>query len=136
MKSLRSLLLALACLGLFALTASADTNTVKTVAKLVDVAKAEELIKDKKVIVLDVRTAAEFAGGHISGATNLDFRDKKFKELVAKLPKDKTYLVNCAAGRRSAAACELLSQMEFKTLFDLKGGMQAWEAAGKPVEKP
>ena len=73
-KLIFSLLITLA---LAATAALADTNTVKGVTKskvqLVDAAKAEELIAAKKVVVLDVRTAAEFASGHIGGATNLDF---------------------------------------------------------------
>jgi len=143
MYLLRAILFATVLTLAFAKSAVADdTNANKTlpaskksVAQLVDPAKAAELIAAKKVIVLDVRTSAEFAAGHIGGATNLDFRDKDFKANIAKLPKDKNYLVNCAAGTRSAKACELMTTMEFKTLYDLKGGMRAWEAAGKPVAK-
>ncbi|MDB6065948.1 MAG: Rhodanese-related sulfurtransferase [Pedosphaera sp.] len=107
----------------------------KTPTQLVDVSKADKLIAEKKVVVLDVRTPAEFAHGHIAGATNLDFRDAEFKAKVAKLDKNQPYLVNCAAGGRSAKACEAMGQLDFKVLYDLQGGMSAWEKAGKPVEK-
>ena len=125
--------------------AFADTNApanpptkqadAKKTAKVIDATEAEKLIADKKVVVLDVRTAAEFAAGHIGGATNLDFRAKDFRAKVEALPKNQAYLVNCAAGVRSAKACEIMGELQFKTLFDLKGGMKAWEAAGKPVAK-
>jgi rhodanese-related sulfurtransferase len=103
--------------------------------KLVEVAEAEKLIADKKVVVLDVRTAAEFAAGHLKGATNLDFYDKDFEAKLAKLDKTQPYLVNCAVGGRSARACNAMSKLDFKSVFDLKGGIAAWEKAGKPVEK-
>jgi rhodanese-related sulfurtransferase len=107
----------------------------KSAAELVNPARAEKLVAEKKVVVLDVRTPAEFAAGHIAGATNLDFRDKEFKAKVAKLDKNQPYLVNCAAGGRSARACEAMGQLDFKVLYDLQGGFTAWEKAGKPVKK-
>ena len=107
----------------------------ETPTQLVDVSKAEKLVAEKKVVVLDVRTPAEFAKGHIAGATNLDFRDAEFKAKVAKLDKNQPYLVNCAAGGRSAKACEAMGQLDFKVLDHLQGGMTAWEKAGKPVQR-
>jgi rhodanese-related sulfurtransferase len=100
-------------------------------------AEAEKLIadKDKKVVVLDVRTPEEFAAGHIAGATNIDFNADDFQKKLEQLPKDQTYLVNCAIGGRSAKACKLMNQLDFKSVYNLKGGMNAWEDAGKPVTK-
>jgi 3-mercaptopyruvate sulfurtransferase SseA len=66
----------------------------------VDVAEWEKLRKDSKVVVLDVRTAEEFADGHMPGAINLDIRGGKFAETLAGLDKSKTYLVHCAVGGR------------------------------------
>lgn len=121
---------------------AADTNApaaaapaAKKAATLVETEAAEKLLADKKIVVLDVRTADEFAAGHIAGATNLDFRAPDFKAKVAALPKDRVYLVNCAVGGRSARACELMGTLAFPTIYDLKGGIRAWQAAGKPLVK-
>ena len=95
----------------------------------------EKLIAAKKVIVLDVRTPSEFANGHIAGATNLDFHAPDFQARLEKLDKHQTYLVHCAVGGRSARAGALMSTLDFDSVYDLKGGLGAWEKAGKPVVK-
>lgn len=56
--------------------------------------------------VIDVRTAAEFAQGHIAGAINIDVETADFDSSVSLLDKSKTYLVYCHSGRRSAIAAE------------------------------
>ena len=89
----------------------------------------------KKVVVLDVRTPEEFAAGHIAGATNVNLNGKDFQERLEKLDKSQAYLVHCAVGMRSARACKKMNELEFKTLYDLKGGLTAWKKDGKPVTK-
>jgi rhodanese-related sulfurtransferase len=105
------------------------------VFKNADVAEFDKLRADKKNVVLDVRTKKEFDAGHIPGAVNLDVNAPDFGEKVAKLDKSKTYLVHCAAGRRSVKACETMGKLDFPKLVNLEGGLTAWEKAGKPVEK-
>ena len=92
--------------------------------------------KAKDAVVIDVRTPEEFKAGHVPGAVNIDIGDKDFDKKVAALDKDKTYLVHCARGGRSAKAVERIqSTTKLDKLFDFSGGMIAWEKAGKPVEK-
>jgi rhodanese-related sulfurtransferase len=86
-------------------------------------------------IVLDVRTKEENRAGRIPGSVQLDIMSDDFEKELAKLDKKKTYLVHCAVGGRSARACKKMGQLGFKELYNLEGGMQAWEKAGKPVEK-
>jgi phage shock protein E len=93
------------------------------------------MIADKKVVVLDVRTPAEFASGHIEGAKNIDIHGKTFQTTLEQLDKDQPYLVHCAVGMRSAKACTVMSHLQFKTVYDLKGGLDAWKKAGNPVVK-
>lgn len=101
----------------------------------VGVADFEKLWQEKKYPVLDVRTEDEFKDGHIPGAVNLDVLDNSFEKKVAALDKSKTYLVHCAAGRRSANAAEEMKKLGFKSVVDLAPGFNGWKAAGKPVEK-
>src|SRR5687768_600257 len=101
----------------------------------VGVEEFEKLWKEKKGVVLDVRTAKEYQAGHIPGAVNIDINASDFEKKLADLDKGKTYLVHCASGVRSVRACEKMNRMEFKQLINLQGGMKAWEKAGKPVEK-
>lgn len=122
---------------------AADKPAAKTPAEApaskrfrnIDVAEWETLRKDPKVVVLDVRTAEEFADGHMQGAINLDIRGGKFAETLAGLDKSKTYLVHCAVGGRSAKACGQMDGLKFEKVLNLSGGITAWEAAGhKPVK--
>lgn len=95
----------------------------------------EKLRADKKNVVLDVRTPKEFAAGHIPGAVNIDFNAPDFEQKVAKLDPNKTYLVHCAGGVRSSKACTKLSSLKFPNLYNLDGGLKAWERAGNKTEK-
>ena len=99
-------------------------------------AQAEKILsKDKKIVVLDVRTPKEYAASHIAGATNLDFYSPEFEKQLSALDKDKSYLVHCAVGGRSAKARDKMQQMNFKSIYHLEGGIKEWEKEGKPVEK-
>ena len=101
----------------------------------VGVEEFEKLIAAKTNLVLDVRTAKEFEAGHIPGALNIDVNSPDFAKKVSALDKSKTYLVHCAAGVRSAKACNLMDQAAFTSLVNLEAGFKGWERAGKPVVK-
>ena len=101
----------------------------------VDAEKFEQMSKQTGVVILDVRTAQEYAQGHIHGAVNLDINATDFAQKVAQLDKNTTYLVHCRSGTRSTRACNEMAGLEFPKLYNLQGGFVAWEAAGKPVEK-
>ena len=103
--------------------------------KKISADEAEKLMKEKKVIVLDVRSPQEFAAGHISGSTNINVRSQDFAKRVSELDKNQTYIVHCARGVRSADACEKMKALQFKSLYDFSGGFDAWTKAGKKVEK-
>jgi rhodanese-related sulfurtransferase len=98
-----------------------------------DVQEFAELIADSNVVVLDVRTAAEFAEGHIQGAILIDQGQSDFMEKAkATLPTDKTIAVYCRSGRRSANAAGRLADVGYKCV-NLKGGIIAWQGANMPV---
>lgn len=90
-----------------------------------------EALKQKDTVILDVRTPAEFNGGHIPGAKNLDLMGPAFAQEVARLDKDKTYLVYCRSGNRSGAACGLMAKQGFEKLNNLRGGIAAWQGPVK-----
>lgn len=98
-----------------------------------DVQGFSELITDSNVVVLDVRTAAEFAEGHIKGAILIDQGQSDFVEKAkAALPVDKKIAVYCRSGRRSANAAGKLADIGYKCV-NLKGGIVAWKEVGMPV---
>jgi rhodanese-related sulfurtransferase len=124
MKKILTLLLA--ALGLT--TACGQDNFENT-----DVQGFAELVADTNVVVLDVRTVAEFAEGHIDGAILIDQGQSDFVEKAkSALPTDKKIAVYCRSGRRSANAASRLADIGYKCV-NLKGGIIAWKEAGKAV---
>ena len=129
---MKSLLCFVVTLSLFAFTQFANAADAKNIT----IDEAAKLVSSNtNVVVLDVRTPREFEAGHIKGATNINFNDKEFAKRVAALDKNKTYIVHCAAGGRSAKACEQIKTMDFKNMLHMNQGFNAWKEAGKPIEK-
>jgi phage shock protein E len=127
-------LAALAAL-LWAATAAGggDAQPVATVGA--EALLARQAAGDPALVVLDVRTAEEFAAGHVPGAINVphDQLQGRLGELAAL--RDKDLVVYCKSGRRSGLALEVLGKQGYTRLSHLDGDMQGWEAAGRPVEK-
>jgi rhodanese-related sulfurtransferase len=116
-------------------SSQAPRSKPASATRKVDVSEFEKLWQNKSNTVLDVRSAKEFAAGHIPGALNLDVNAPGFEQKLRELKPEKTYLVHCAAGVRSARACDIMSRHGLTNLVDLAPGFRAWEKEGKPVEK-
>ena len=92
-------------------------------------------IAEQDVVLLDVRTAEEYNDGHIQNAINIDVKQDGFiEEAKSTLPADKTILVYCRSGKRSANAAGMLAKEGFNVV-NLEGGIMAWKDAGMPIEK-
>lgn len=76
-------------------------------------------------VIIDVRTPAEFAGGKLPGAKNIDIFSKDFTNQIDKLDKDKTYLLYCRSGNRSGQACNIMAGLGFTKLYNLAGGVMS-----------
>ncbi|MEE4302251.1 MAG: rhodanese-like domain-containing protein [Pseudomonadales bacterium] len=101
-----------------------------------DVEVREALAQDPAVVILDVRTPAEYASGHIPGALNIDVDDDSFAARIAELDRSTRYLVHCSANvpeGRSARAMSTMTKLGFERLGNLVGGYAAWTAADGPV---
>jgi len=95
--------------------------------KNLNVEQFEKMRAGKTNVVLDVRTQKEYDAGHIPGAVLIDWNSPEFEKKVAALDKEKTYLVHCAAGGRSAKAIDALVRSGFQgKLVNLAGGITAW----------
>jgi len=115
-----------------------DTSDNTTpVYRNVSAAEADQLIADHAddtgFVILDVRTAAAFAAGHLAGAVNLDYYADDFRDRLDRLDKAKTYLVYCASGGRSGSTMTIMEELGFQTVYNLTGGLSAWTAAGYPT---
>ena len=125
--------------GRAAATTASPTPLVSSVGpaaspvQLVDVAKGVALAADPSVVVIDVRTPAEFAEGHIARAQVVDVSAADFPDQISKLDPSATYLVYCHSGNRSGQATAFMATLGFSSVYDLDGGIIAWQAAGAPL---
>jgi rhodanese-related sulfurtransferase len=103
--------------------------------KEVDTAAALQLINHKNAVVLDVRESSEYDAGHVLNAKLIPLG--KLKERMGELEKykDQHILVVCRSGNRSGTACFLLGKQGFAQVYNLAGGVQAWQKSKLPLEK-
>jgi rhodanese-related sulfurtransferase len=89
--------------------------------------------KGAQQVVLDVRSAREFASGHVPSARHFPFWSAPFRRVPAK-PDDRL-VVYCGHGPRAEMAVRALRARGFRNLLLLRGHMSAWRRAGLPVER-
>ena len=86
-------------------------------------------------LVLDVRDGEEYAAGHLPRARHIPLRElSKRVDEIGKF-KAKSVIVTCKSGTRAGLACRLLKQAGFANVYQLKGGVAAWQQASLPIEK-
>ncbi|MFH1647176.1 MAG: rhodanese-like domain-containing protein [Chloroflexota bacterium] len=111
----------------------------EAVTRDVSPAEAYALIQDnrnnKDFVILDVRTPAEYSGGHLENAVNVDSSAADFRDRINGFDKNQTYLVYCRTGARSAAARDAMMGLGFKNVYNMTGGIMDWQAADYPVVK-
>lgn len=98
--------------------------------KALGVEEFAEMAAKKDVRLVDVRTAAEYAEGHLAGAENIDVKDTLFAERIKGV--EGKVAVYCRGGRRSLKAAEMLADQGC-TVYNLDGGILAWQKAGNPT---
>lgn len=86
-------------------------------------------------VIVDVRTPAEYAAGHLEGATNIDVEAADFGSKIGKLDKSKSYFVYCRSGNRSAQAITQMKAAGFTHLIDGGAMTAAAKTAGKNIVK-
>jgi rhodanese-related sulfurtransferase len=96
----------------------------------------ENAVQVAGVQLVDVRTPQEFKDGYIKSAVNANWQnEQQFTAVVNKLDKAAPVYVYCLSGVRSGKAADWLAANGFKKIINLEGGIKAWLAAGKKVEK-
>ena len=128
--------------------------------KQIDPNQANEVLKsDSNAVYIDVRTADEFANGHVPGAVNIPVMNPDpvsrrmtpnpqfLDSVAASYAKDKKIICGCQMGGRSQHAADLLEQAGFSDVSNMKGGFggakdpmgrlvaPGWLQSGFPIEK-
>ena len=111
----------------------AQENTQQVINKDVNVADFAALVAKGEGLLLDVRTNQEFAAGHLEGATQIDFYSADFKEKIQQLDPETPVYVYCRSGGRSGQTAKLMKELGFKEVYNLEGGIGAWQGSGNAV---
>jgi len=101
----------------------------------VDPADATAKINHQDAVVVDVRPVADFDKGHIINAINIPANG--FAKQIGTLEKykDRPIIVSCRSGAQSSSACSQLRKQGFAEVYNLRGGVLAWQNANLPITK-
>lgn len=103
------------------------TNVIEgNIAEDVDNEKFKSLIDEGQGLILDVRTAEEYAEGHIEGALNMDFHSTSFTSDLDTLDKSVPVYVYCHGGGRSGQTKNMLAEKGFSAVYNLQDGFGKW----------
>lgn len=104
----------------------------KESVKTLGVAEFATVIERPEVRLIDVRTATEYAEGHLAGAENIDVKRDDFAERIQDIKGP--VAVYCRGGKRSLKAAGQFAAQGC-TVYNLDGGILAWQKAGRPTTK-
>lgn len=120
--------------GYFASTAIAAAARETTLASIPQAMPRGVATRDDHVAVIDVRNDQEWQAGHVPGARHIPLG--YLVDRIAEVPRDRSVIVHCQAGARSAIAASLLRRAGINDVTNMVGGFGAWTAAGLPSETP
>lgn len=123
--------------------ANAQDATIDNIGKVssngvrhVNAKEAQQILDiDSDVIILDVRTPFEFKSGRLENAININYYSFSFKKQLAKLDREKTYLLHCHTGVRSGRSIPIMLSAGFKNIIHMDGGYKSWKGQGLPLAK-
>ena len=134
MRLLRGTVLLLTLLlTVTACAADSATDTTASIRVVPAAEGAELLAAEPGRTVIDVRTPAEYAEGHLEGAVLVDYNAPDFAERIAEFDPEGDYLIYCRSGNRSAGARATMGELGFTDVVDVEGGVVAWVEAGLPL---
>lgn len=113
--------LAVIAIFIFVITSEKDGITK------IDVETLQNKLGNEEITLLDVREVSEYDGGHIEGSVNAPLSSLDASQLP--YSKDEPIYVICRSGNRSAQAASQLQDAGYTEIYDVSGGMMAWEAS-------
>jgi phage shock protein E len=91
------------------------------------------LAKNKRVVLLDVRTPEEFRQAHLRGALLIPLAD--LQKRVQEIPRDRPLLIYCSVGARSGTAAAILASKGYREIYHMSDGLIGWYKRGFPIER-
>lgn len=128
-------ILTLAFLGILSLLVGGEIRRrVSGVAQL-GPTQAIQMLNHKNAVFLDVRSDSEFGNGHLTNARHIPLESLKERAGEIGKLKSKPVITYCRNGQRSNRASSILKSLGFEDVYNLAGGIAAWENAGLPTRK-
>jgi hydroxyacylglutathione hydrolase len=111
-----------------------DNHQISATMNSFPMMEVEELAKQSSpsIYIVDVRTLEEWRVGHLSHAHHIELNI--LENSLHQLPKDQSIALLCRSGHRASLAASLLRKHGFLSVINIRGGMQAWNQAGLPLE--
>jgi len=110
--------------------AKADMNEADSISPK----QASEMYAEQKAVIVDVREDSEWNEQHIPGAIHIPLAQLNGRISELKQYKDTPVITQCKAGGRSAKALEVLKSVGFTKVYNMDGGIMAWDKAGLKTE--
>lgn len=122
----------LSLIGLHRIAGVIPTGAARGGGEIAQVTAKETAARLNTVTVVDVRSANEWATGHIPGAMHIPLG--YLPDRASEIPKDRPIVLQCQSGGRSSIAASVLERLGFSHIANLSGGITAWAAAGGAIE--
>lgn len=125
-----------ALLVILALIVRMEIKRLTRPYKEVPPSEAVRLMNREDAFILDTRESGEIGKTVIVGAKNIPLSSLKQRAGELEKYRGQPVIAYCKSGVRSNMACDLLCKLNFEKVYNLKGGMMAWESEGLPTAKP
>jgi rhodanese-related sulfurtransferase len=113
----------------FGVAASSASTDVRAISAREFKAMIDDNKNNPDVVTLDIRTPKEYRQGHIQGAQLIDFYASDFEDQLKRLDRNRTYLIYCRSGNRSAKSLEIFAKLGFRQAYHLDSGLIGWVQA-------
>jgi rhodanese-related sulfurtransferase len=124
--------MALAAVSVMLIKSEYESRTSRS-TQIIPINAIRLINNNDDALIIDVRESAEFAKGHIKGATNLPLSTLKEKLASLSQHKDSAVLAYCNSGASSGRACRVLTQAGFSNVHNIAGGINNWLEAKLPI---
>jgi hydroxyacylglutathione hydrolase len=121
----------LALIGIDRISGYFDPSALRGTVTSRQIQPSEVAARLNELVVIDVRSANEWAAGHIAGATHIPLG--YLQDRAGDIPRHRPVVLQCQSGARSAIGVSVLERIGFTNVLNLAGGFNAWSAAGLPV---
>jgi len=127
-------ILVMVFLALLAVLISGELSRLLSDIKSIGPAEATRMINRENAVLVDMRPEKDFSAGHITHALHAPSSDNHGEGKLSAHKQDPV-IVYCRSGQKSSHYCGRLKKQGYEYVYNLKGGIQAWQQANLPINK-